>query len=134
MYQGVTQFLRSPTAVSRLMRRLWGDAWGRTDTSAGDQSGSVVTRARRAYWGEQLNKLRKGLPAEICPICRKIDWRRELLILLAVFGVSAAGLWYVAEHEQSPRDLCASVRIAAVYGDCLTASQHEDDRPDLLQP
>jgi hypothetical protein len=130
----VTQFLHSPTAQSGLMRSLWREVRGRTDISPGEQRGSVVTGARRAYWREQLNRLRKDLPAGICPICSKINWRRELLILLGAVAISFAGLWYVVQHEQSARASCPSVQIGARYADCLTAFQHEDDRPDLPQP
>jgi hypothetical protein len=98
--------------------------------------GRVVTRARTDHWPEQLNRLRKGVPAEICPTCRKSDWLRDLLIPLAVVAASFAGLWFVADtrHEQSPSAACAPVQTGAKYANCFNAVRYHYDRPDPPQP
>jgi hypothetical protein len=98
----------------------------------GAEGACVVT----LYWRDHLNKLRKGLPAEICPTSTKIDWLRKVVILGAVFAVSSGGLWYVAhtQREQPPRDACASLGTSAVHDDCVNAFHHEYDRRDPAQP
>ena len=101
-----------------------------------DKKRYVVTRARMDYWPEQLNRLRKGVPAEICPTCGKSDWLRDLLIPLAVVAASFAGLWFVpdTQHEQSTRASCASVQTRAKHADCFNAVRYDYDRPDPPQP